>query len=176
MNITKSILKAGDAGVEQTIKLMKKYADEYAGNPQIKKLVSDIEKVMDSQNEFSSDCKRKFKLIEYLYIYVIHNIRYELDPPNIELVKSPKHTILGNSKYGDCDDLSVALATLLKCAGFECWYRVVAWKKGKGDDFTHVFLMVELPCKSKVMPLDPSMRPGGFGNMVNYFRKKDYKV
>ena len=176
MNISRAILKKGDAGVKQTIKLMVEYANEYVLNPEIKKIVKDIETVLDSRESFDSTCKRRFRLIEYIYIYIVHNMEYKLDPPNIELVKSAKHTILGDSKYGDCDDLSVALATLLKCAGFNCWYRTVAWKKESGNDFTHVFVMVELPCKTKVMPLDPSMRPGGFGNMVNYFRKQDFAV
>lgn len=176
MNITRAILKNGDSGVTQTIKLMREYVNEYALNPDIKKLVSDIAKVMDYQNEFKSSCERRFKLIEYIFIYIIHNIKYKLDPPNIELVKSAKHTILGNSKYGDCDDLSVALATLLKSAGFNVWFRCVAWKKEYGDAFTHVFVMVELPCRTKVMPLDPSNNVSGFGNMVKYFRKKDYII
>lgn len=176
MNITQTVLKSGDAGVYQTIELMKKYVNEYAENLAIRKIVSDIETVMLHQKSFPSDCKKKFNFIWYLFYYICVNMKYELDPPNIELVKSPKHTILGNSKYGDCDDLSVALATLLKSAGYNVWFRTVAWKKEQPDTFTHVFVMVELPCGEKVMPLDPSMNTGGFGNMVNYTRKQDFKI
>lgn len=176
MNITKSVLKNGDAGIIQTIKLMSQYVNEYISNPQIIQLVNEIENTMIKQVNFKKDCEKRFELIYYIFLYIVHNLRYELDPPNIELVKSPKHTILGNSNYGDCDDLSVALATLLKSAGFNVWFRCVAWKKETGKAFTHVFVMVELPCHTKVMPLDPSMNINGFGNMVNYFRKQDFKV
>lgn len=177
MNITKAILKSGDKGVVQTIELMTKYVNEYTSNPDIIALVQEIINTVNRrEKKLTKDCEKKFKLIEYIFIYIIHNLKYQLDPPNIELVKSPKHTILGNSRYGDCDDLSVALATLLKTAGFNVWFRVVAWKKETGKAFTHVFVMVELPCGEKVMPLDPSMHTAGFGNMVHYFRKQDFPI
>jgi len=169
MIITKQILKNGDAGVEQTIKLMIDYVKEYKNNIQIRNLIN---RLTDNGN----NCNAKFNTIKNIFNYVVKNINYSPDPKDVELVKSVKHTILGNKKYGDCDDLSTALATLLYSAGYSIWFRVVAWKKEQGNAFSHVYCIIELPCHKYVMPIDPSMSFRGFGKEVNYFRKKDYKI
>ncbi|HRP02932.1 MAG TPA: hypothetical protein PLE30_09835 [Candidatus Kapabacteria bacterium] len=106
MIVTKEILKSGDAGVTQTMQLMRFYVLEYANNTQIKQIVNKL--------SVSGTCNAKMKTIKNIFNYVVDTIKYTPDPNNIELVKSAKHTILGNMKYGDCDDLSVALATLYK--------------------------------------------------------------
>jgi len=168
MIVTKQILQRGDSGVLQTLDLMKSYVNEYKDNLQIKGIVNKL-----SQN---SNCNNKMQTIKNIFLYIVNNINYIPDPNNIELVKSAKHTILGSLKYGDCDDLSVALATLLKAYGLKVWFRVVAWKRENGNDFTHVYVIVELPCKKYIMPLDPSMGEKGFGNEVKYFRKMDKEI
>ena len=166
---SRTTLKAGDAGVAQTVKLMTEYVLSYANNPQIKSI---SERLRDN----SGSCVSKFKTIKNIFLYITRNMSYTSDPDGVELVKSVKHTILGSKKYGDCDDLSVALATLLASAGYKVWFRTIAWKKGQGNDFSHVYVMVELPCGKFVMPLDPSMSDKGFGNEVKWFRKKDWRI
>lgn len=166
---SKAILKSGDAGVAQTIKLMREYVLQYANNPQIKQLVAKL-------SDKSKVCTAKFKTIKNIFLYITTNLSYTSDPDGVELVKSAKHTILGNKKYGDCDDLSVALATLLAAAGYKVWFRTIAWKKDAGDNFSHVYVVVELPCGEYVMPCDPSMSTKGFGNEVKWFRKKDWSI
>lgn len=168
MTVSKQILKSGDAGVAQTMQLMKSYVLEYANNPQIKQIVNKL--------SVSGTCNAKMQTMKNIFNFVVDTIRYTPDPNGVELVKSAKHTILGNMKYGDCDDLSVALATLYKSLGLNVWFRAVAWKRASGNAFTHVYVVIELPCGKFVMPCDPSMGKKGFGNEVTYFRKMDVKI
>lgn len=177
MNIYQTILKKGDAGVIQTVELMISYVNQYYQNKGITAIVNKIRNYTNSQ-KYTDSCYSKIALIHNIFKYVKANFKYTPDPQGMELVVSPKHTLLsGAIKHGDCDDLSVILATLLKSAGYPVWFRTVAWKKETGNNFTHVFVMVELPCKSLVLPLDASMPDdNGFGNMVNYFRKKDFPI
>lgn len=168
MIVLQENLMKGDAGIEQTIRLMIDFVRKYKDNPDIKAIVENV--------TYSGDCQEKFKNIKRIFQFVVERMHYVADPNNVELVKSAKHTLLGESRYGDCDDLSVAVATLLMAKGYKVWFRTVAWKKETGKAFTHVYLMVLLPCGKLAMPLDPTMKMQGFGNEVRYHRKKDWRI
>ncbi len=160
MAFTELELKPGDAGVKDTVnRFMITYAVKYSTDSQIKKIVQ------QETRKYSDDISK----IKALFRYIIRKMTYKSDPPDAELVMSPKHTLLGTKNYGDCDDLSVALACLLLAAGYKCAYKTVAWKPGAGDNFSHVYVVVEY--ENGLVPLDPTMKEIGFGNEVSKIRR-----
>ncbi|MCD6590432.1 MAG: transglutaminase domain-containing protein [Candidatus Aenigmarchaeota archaeon] len=68
---------------------------------------------------------------------VVNRVYYVPDPYNNEYVAFPLET--WESKGGDCDDISVLLASLYEAVGFDA-YIVEAYKKEKA----HVFVMVKI--------------------------------
>ena len=153
-------LKDGDEGVEQTIRLMQKYKNKYI-NHQVIKTIANRLKGYNHQ-----------ETIKNTFSYVAQNYSYKPDPKGIELVYSPKHTIIGNVKAGDCDDLSVVLSTLLEANGIKTKFRTVAWKKGYEDTFTHVYVIAY--DNFNWIALDPSAGIRGYKNEVKYFKKRDW--
>ncbi len=157
MTVTNTKLRGGDRGVKDTIELMKQYAREYASNPQIQRLAASLA-------SYCEECTLK-----NIFQYVVRTIQYRYDPPGVELVASPKHTILGNRKYGDCDDLSVALAALFMAAGHKCKYKTIAWRPNNPRQFSHVYVMVSF--ERGWIPMDAVMGMAGFGNEVKNVKR-----
>ena len=151
----------GDAGIGDTICLMRKYVRDYKSNLQVQALVAKFKR------------STNWETAKALHDFVVDNIRYESDPPDKELVKSVKHTIFGNMKYGDCDDLSVALATLLEACGIETKFRTVAWRPGK-NAFSHVYVMAYISEAKGWVAFDPTMGKQGKSKEVKYNRERTW--
>ena len=164
MAIHQTTLRDGDAGVEDTICLMRKFSQDYSKNSSVKTICRQLKGKNDGET------------IKNLFLFITKTMHYVKDPETVELVKSPKHTIIGNSNYGDCDDLSTALVTLLLSAGYKCWFRTVAWRPSNPETFTHVYVVVEVPNQGIIIPLDPTMGDQGFGKEVKWIRKKDWSA
>lgn len=86
--------------------------------------------------------------------YTRNNVRYTLDPYEVELFQTAKRSLqLG---IGDCDDQTILLGSLLACVGFPVRLRVIGMKGS--DQFQHIYLLAGLPPTNpaKWKPLDPS--------------------
>jgi transglutaminase-like putative cysteine protease len=162
--IYKKALAIGDKGVNDTIELMILFTKKYAKQAII---LQDLR----INNLFGDN---KTETIKKIFTWFVNNYRYVPDPENIELVRSPKWTIINKQRYGDCDDLSTALATYLLTAGIEVVFRTGAWKKETGNNFTHVWVLANNG--KNWIALDPSAGINGLGHEVKWFRKKDYKI
>lgn len=74
-----------------------------------------------------------------IFAYLKARIQYTKDPKDRELVRSAWRSIFVDHA-GDCDDMSVAAATLLKIAGINgLRFRAIAWRDP--ENFTHVYLI-----------------------------------
>ena len=93
-----------------------------------------------------------------MYEYVRNNARYTHDPFEVELFQRPRRTL--ENKIGDCDDLTILLASLLQCVGYSVRVRVIGMKGSRV--FQHIYLLVGLPPTNPAewMPVDPSMAEG----------------
>lgn len=83
-----------------------------------------------------------------LFNWVISNITYTPHPLNQQVVKDARRTI--ESMTGDCVSLSVLLATLVACLGYQSQF-VAQWLDG--EEASHVYLEVFLP-DGQVIALD----------------------
>jgi|SRR5271154_402366 len=74
------------------------------------------------------------------FLYLKKKIIYVPDPIDSEDIKAAKYTAVGG-EGGDCDDMSVAAATILILQGFSVCFRAIAWRT---NDFTHVYVVANL--------------------------------
>lgn len=89
----------------------------------------------------------------------VQQFTYIHDPAGaFDAVQSARVTI--NRGYGDCDDLSVLLATLLAMVGFKPRF-VLARYKRDAPGFEHIY--IDLDLNGERLVLDPSTRANGPG-------------
>lgn len=72
--------------------------------------------------------------------YLKGRIPYKDDPRGIEWIASARRTVL-YGEGGDCDDLSVASATVLMMQGIPCFFRAIAYRV---PEFTHVYTVARV--------------------------------
>lgn len=96
---------------------------------------------------------------EALFNEVRKRVRYLRDPPGRDTFSSPDHTALIRS--GDCDDMAIILAVLLRCAGVEqISLRVVQTRdpntKQAAPDWDHIYVVCDPGGTGKWIALDAS--------------------
>lgn len=154
-------IRSGDAGVTDTLKLMAQIARQYKANPVIRQTGARIVR----------SCPGKAELCEVaaLQSWVSSNIRYVSDVLDVETIQTPDYTL--QERYGDCDDQSVLLASLLMSIGIPAAYCALGTN---GGPFSHVLTVaivrqhtqiVQVPCET-TLTRDPvtgqSIGPGWF--------------
>lgn len=96
---------------------------------------------------------------EALFNEVRKRIRYLRDPPGRDTFSSPDHSFLIRS--GDCDDMAIVIAVLLRCAGVEqISLRVVQTRdpntKKPAPDWDHIYVVCDPGGTGKWIALDAS--------------------
>lgn len=80
------------------------------------------------------------KLFNFLYSYVNKSIRYIKDAAgNVEQLKSARQTL--SDGYGDCDDQSVLIASMLAVLGFNPYF-VLARYDVSAESYAHIYVAV----------------------------------
>lgn len=105
-------IRSGDAGVTDTLKLMAQLARQYKVNPVIRQTSARIVQACPEKDDLSEATA--------LQNWVRSNIRYVGDVLDVETVQTPDYTL--QERYGDCDDQSVLLCTLLLAIGIPAAY------------------------------------------------------
>ncbi len=144
-------LYVGDDGVLQTLLEMERLTLRDAKELQMRQTVGELKADTDT------------KTIENIYNFVWQNWRYKSDPDTEEHLTAPIHLLnncgkLFGCKHVDCDDYSMLLACLLTAAGYSVAFRVLSWRN---KNFTHVYVMVDVPSQNAWMPLDPVLKSKG---------------
>lgn len=119
-------LPDGPAGIRETLKLMKVLANRGKTNGDI----------ISKGNELLMYVppKQWFQQVKALWTFVKNDIRYTRDVKEVETLYYPEQTLA--QRYGDCDDKSVLLASLLLATGHPVRFVAVGFKP---DDYSHVF-------------------------------------
>lgn len=139
---------SGEAGILQTVSMMKDMVNKSFLHPWIRERAA---RLIANCNR-NQDCEDKV-----LWGYVIKAIQYVRDPAGVEALHDPITFIeqrLRNRQvpFGDCDDMSLYLATLLKSVGHHPKFRVLS--RAQDGTFSHVLVF----CHNK--NLDPTMEYG----------------
>lgn len=111
--------------------------------------------------------------------YIQRKVRYVKDIDNVEMLTQPqifiKALIAGQNVYGDCDDMSLLLATLLLSIGIKPSFKIVRWRDESGN-FNHIYVEVEesnYKQKPVKTALDCIIKDRPIGTELNH---KSYKL
>lgn len=143
-------LLSGDAGVEQTVALMRQLVDEALRDPSVIRLAADIVRPFPAFDDLAE--------ANALYEWVRRNIRFTKDPVNKEKLYPPAELL--KIRSGDCDDISMLLATLLMAVGYPARLMTIA-APGSPDQFSHVYVEAEI--HGQWIPIDPARADSQFG-------------
>jgi hypothetical protein len=136
-----TIQKVGDGivGNLDTVQVMKRMAREYSRHPIVKRLATNI---LHHQNIPSHHYLREAQAIGR---FVQQHVRYVKDPVGTESLQAPDMMIraMADAGYvmGDCDDMSLLIASLLMSIGIRPKFRTVRYK-GDSGPFNHIYVVV----------------------------------
>jgi hypothetical protein len=143
-------LLSGDAGVEQTINEMRGLVDEALRDSSIIRLATDIVRSVAAFDDLGE--------AHAAYNWVRSNIRFTKDPVNKEKLYPPAELL--KIRAGDCDDISMLMATLLMAIGYPARFVTVAASQNP-EQFSHVY--VEGNVNGQWVPMDPARYDSEFG-------------
>lgn len=133
-----SPLAGGKQGNLQTVEFMREVAWNRSRLPEIREAALRI--------LASSGCQSHDRVCEALAIgrFVQANVRYVKDPLGVELLTDPVtllDQISQGTAQGDCDDMSLLIATLLLSIGIRSKFRMARYT-GKRGPFQHIYVVV----------------------------------
>jgi hypothetical protein len=141
-------------GAPQTVDLIRRYALEAQGRPEIRLLAEEIVSDLVSKDYLSE--------IRAVYFFVLSHTRYANDPRTVELVKRPelvvREIVAGKTPSLDCDDLVTFLAALYLSLGRHVQIMTVAFNRVmfRGHlQYSHVLLQVQEPRTKQWIIVDP---------------------
>ncbi len=139
-------VRSGGAGVTDTLKLMAQVARQYKVNPVIRQTSARIVQGCPAKDDLSEATA--------LQNWVRSNIRYTGDVLDVETIQTPDYTL--QERYGDCDDQSVLLASLLMAIGIPAAYCAVGVDNGP---YSHVLAVAIIRQHTQVLysPLETTL-------------------
>lgn len=135
MNPTYYYQPPGDGGTYRTLQIMAQLARQAAVDPSIR----------DRAAQLISGCGRDYRCQDFALMgWVSSRMRYVNDPEHVETINHPvtwtERRIRQNGfVYGDCDDMSTYLASLLKAVGHNPTLTAIA--RFKDQPFHHVYIV-----------------------------------
>lgn len=128
-------------GLIDVVTWMRKFAHQDKANPAVRGLVEKICSGMPS-GDYAGEAL-------CIYYWVNNNIRYMLDPFDVEFLKQPSRLLA--EPTGDCDDMATLIASMLLAAGHRAAFNLASFNNNSVP--SHVFAMVMSP--KGWIPLDP---------------------
>ncbi len=132
-------IPSGVEGIRETLRIMSRLVKEGKKNISVRLLAGQLTRNLP-QKHWSGE-------VNTIFDFVQNNIRYVRDINGVETLHTPE-TILSLG-YGDCDDKSVLLASLLESIGHPTRFKAIALSQ---DNYCHVY--VETKIGDKWIPLD----------------------
>lgn len=173
--ISESEIGDGLSGNVETIEMMKKVARLRAGDPLLRKLALNI--LQEAQVPSHHFIKEALAIGNF----VKAKVRYVRDPENIEYLQDPKDLVKGmqaNTAQGDCDDMSLLVATLLLTIGHQPLFRAVRYDSSMGN-YNHIYVVDyekdPYGQKQRVV-LDCILKDQEIGSEVNHISGEDYQI
>jgi len=129
---TRTSISDGEAGIFDTLRLMRELVNQYKADPAIRQATLGIMFMTPAQDDAAE--------VEAIYCFVRDHIRYTKDVYDVETLATPDKTL--QMRVGDCDDMTVLLAAMLESVGYPTRFVI----EGYNDDaiWEHVYLEVYL--------------------------------
>jgi len=119
---------------------MKRVAHSRKGHPKVRRLALAILEQRFTPNQSHNYSYEALAIGEY----VQNNMRYVKDPLGIEYLQDPLMMIENLERgiaVGDCDDMSLLIATLLLSIGHQPFFRTVRYRTKSGP-YNHIYVVV----------------------------------
>jgi len=178
-SVADSHLPDSKTGNLKTASAMKRLARLRAGHPLIRKVAKNILNYSEvPSNHYRSEA---MAIADYLK----ENVRYLRDPDGIEEIMDPVLMIeemRRGEAAGDCDDMSLLLASLLLSVGIRPYFRMVRYSGPKWafwQPFNHIYVTVyeNNPGEQKQrIALDPILKKKMIGYEVPHVSGKEVAV
>lgn len=127
----------GPDGIRETLKRMRRACDRGKLDPSMHELANWIVGACEPK-DFAGE-------ILSIFDYVQNEIRYSLDPFDVELIKDPAQVVATGT--GDCDDFCILLACLLEIKGHPTIFRALGfgrnWLGQPIEEYSHVLVLVQ---------------------------------
>lgn len=129
MTVARVTVPNGRAGVFHTVRVMRRYVDDFKRDPRIIQAAVSIIYGVPEKDELSE--------ARALFEYVRDYVRYVRDVTGIETLADPVTTLA--RMVGDCDDQTTLLATLMESVGYETRFVLAGYSSRA---FEHVYMQV----------------------------------
>jgi hypothetical protein len=159
-----------------TVQMMKEIAREESGDPLVRQLALNIINHKEVKSHQYIDEARA------IAEWVQENIPYVKDARNIEQIHSPtmliKRMQRGEAVRGDCDDMSLFLATLLLSIGHAPMFKCVRFKKTEGS-YNHIYVIERNknhPKPFEMIIMDCIVKDKDIGYEVKYLSSDVFEI
>lgn len=125
-------IAGGNAGIMQTVLLMKDLVQAAKMDPEIRQFTLNLVNFLPQKDHAGE--------AEVLFLFVQNQIRYVQDIADVETLHEPRYTLAVGQ--GDCDDKATLLATMLQTIGINTAFVVAGYE---GRAYTHVYVLATLP-------------------------------
>lgn len=142
------LIPDGPAGIRETLKQMRQCVLRGKSDPQMHLIA----------NRLVSHCAPKDFICEVaaIFDFVQKEIRYSLDPNEIELLRDPRQVI--EQGTGDCDDKCIVLACLLELKGHAATLRALGFERSAWgmpiEEYSHVVVLTNPGADGEWVALD----------------------
>ena len=168
-------LSRGRQGNLETVQIMRQVAHTRKSHPLIRQLALNI---LQSRNTPSQNHADEAKAIGD---YVKAKVRYVKDISGVEQLHDPI-TMIDQIKrgvaQGDCDDMSLLIATLLLSVGLQPYFRIVKYQDDSGP-FNHIYVVVyekNWGETKKRIVLDAILKRASIGTEVPHQQGREIKA
>ena len=128
-------IPGGTAGTEATLAAMATMAREAARHQRVITLARRcIAEAGVAAKDYVGEARALFQCVK-------ENVRYTLDPVELEHVQNPS-TCLFVTGMGDCDDMAASIAALALAAGHQAAFRAVEANPGRPGEYSHVYALI----------------------------------
>jgi hypothetical protein len=168
--LSKRFVRDGVAGNYEIIfEMIRVIRDSVNYDLSIKDIAVDILKA-DRLDSYSD----KEKQLKAIFDFVKENVIYIQDQAGlVESIKSARITL--SDGYGDCDDISNTIATLVGCLGFEDVRLAMVKYLETDSTFVHIYPVVYLESGERI-PLDATLPDWEFGKELTALEIKEIPV
>lgn len=168
-------LANSDRGNYQTVELMRKIARSRSTHPKVRTLaLKIIEKAGIKSHNYLDEAKALARFVQ-------REVRYVRDIEGVEQLHDPLLLIEQIQKgvaQGDCDDMSLLLATLLLSVGHSPYFAIVRYNATSGP-FNHIYVVsYERNWKGpKIrLPMETIVKDRDIGFEVRHLSRKEIAV
>lgn len=159
MQVAVHQIPGGDRGTKATLDRMRKIVIESIKDPKHGAFLRGLA----IKVTLDAGCKTKQYMCEAkaLADWVRDNVKWIRDTRGFETLQYPYRTLAFGA--GDCDDLSILLASLSISIGIPTQFRAIAANPMRKDQYSHVYVIMDPNQSGKWISADPTVKNAAFG-------------